>query len=576
MFRDYFQQEKEQRKELGAEFAKKHPAIAPMLSGPVADPDVERLNEAVAFHTAMLRRKLDDDFPEIIQDLIRIVCPQYLRPTPAATTVAFAPIPALANPATIPAGSLISSVKVDDTQCQFSTCFDVEIYPLSILRALFDHPAGQAPHVKMEMELRGMRLSDWKVKTLRFFLSGEYAGASDIYYLLTRHLKSITIKPLEGGSSITLPGTCLKDAGFLDNSVLLPYPEHSFTGYRMIQEYFFMPEKYLYVDLNGLEHWRNRGSGSRFEIYFEFESLPLAPPRVNKDTFVLYATPVINIFKHQAEPIYYDQKKPWYLLRPVCTNPDNYQVFSVDKVSGKVKGSNNVRIYNPFEYFRRDMDDSPIYHTKFHQSPSRQDPDVYMSVHYPSGTMLEKETISIELKCTNGTLPESLRIGDINHNTGKVSQIATFRNIKPITPSISIPLGSNALWRMLSLMSLNYLSLQSARNLQSMLELYMFPERRDQLAVLANRKRISGIEDLEDRRAVSLLDGAIIRGREVNLQMRQDHYVSKGDMYIFGSVLDIFLSSYATINSFTMLNIKETLRGETYKWPMRLGSRYLA
>lgn len=575
MFKEYFLQEKDQLKELGAEFTKKHPALAPMLSGPGADPDVARLNEAVSFQIAMLRRKLDDDFPEIIQDLIRIVCPQYLRPTPAATTVAFTPIPGLTNPARVPAGSLLTSVKVDETACQFSTCFDVEIHPLTILRASFEHPVGKAPHVKMEMQLSGMRLSDWKINTLRFHISGEYAGASDMYYLLINHLKSITITPLEDGSSITLPGTYLKDAGFLDESVLLPYPEHSFTGYRMMQEYFFMPEKFLYVDLSGWEQWRNRGSGSRFEICFEFESLPIAPPRVNKDCFVLYATPTINIFEHQAEPIYYDQKTPWYLLRPKCENPDNYQVFSVEKVSGKVRGSDQARIYNPFDYFRREMEDSPVYHTTYRQSPNKPDPDMYISVHYPT-VMPKKETISIDMKCTNGALPESLRISDINHNTGKISQIATFQNIKPIIPSISIPLGSNSLWRMLSLMSLNYLSLQSAHKLQSMLELFIFPERRDQLAVLANMKRIRGIEDLGDKRAVSLLDGAIIRGREVNIEMRQDHYVSRGDMFIFGAVLDIFLSSYSTINSFTKLNIKETLRGETYKWPMRLGSRYLA
>lgn len=575
MFKDYFQQEMNQLRELGAEFTRKHPALAPMLSGPVADPDVERLNEAVAFQTAMLRRKLDDDFPEIIQGLIRLIWPQYLRPVPAATTVAFAPEQPMTAPALIPAGTMMNSIDVEGISCLFRTCTDVEVHPLSIIEAAFDQPTGQAPHVKIVMELKNIRLSDWKVNTLRFFLSGEYAGASDMYFLLMCNLKAVTIKPLEGGSSITLPGPCLKDAGFTDEAVLIPYPAHAFPGYRMIQEYFFMPEKFLYVDLSGWERWRDRGNGSRFELYFEFDSLPVRPPRVNKDYFVLCATPAINVFKHQAEPINYDHKQTWYLLRPVCSQPEYYQIFSVDNVSGKAQGSRTDRIYTPFELFRRDSDTSSVYHTIYSPSIIRTEPDLYLSVSYEQGRIPRGETISIDMQCTNGVLPESLRIGDICLNKGTVPNFVKFGNIKPITPALTPPLGASMLWKLLSLMSLNYLSLQSSGNFQALLEHYIFPDSRNQLAVTANRKRISAIEMIEDKPSDMLFKGVMIRGREVTMNIRQDHFISTGDMHIFGSVLDNFLSGYASINSFTQLIFKETMKGETYQWPAKLGRQPL-
>ncbi len=575
MFKEYFQQEMNQLRELGAEFTRKHPALAPMLSGPVADPDVERLNEAVSFQTAMLRRKLDDDFPEIIQGLIRLIWPQYLRPVPAATTVAFTPEQPLSAPAVIPAGATMNSVEVEGISCLFRTCTDVEIHPLSIIDAVFDQPSGQAPHVKIVMELKNIKLSDWKVNTLRFFLSGEYAGASDMYFLLMRNLKSITIRPLQGGSAVTLPGSCLKDAGFTDEAALIPYPPHAFPGYRIVQEYFFMPEKFLYVDLGGWEKWCDRGSGSLFELYFEFDHLPVRPPRVNKDYFVLYATPAINVFKHKAEPIYYDHKETWYPLRPVCSKPEYYQIFSVDKVSGKAHGSRTDRIYSPFEFFRRDMDTSAVYHTVYRPSTIRTEPDVYLSISYEQGRIPQGETISIDLQCTNGVLPESLRMGDICLNKGTVPNYVKFRNIKPITPALSPPLGANMLWKLLSLMSLNYLTLQSADQFRALLEYYIFPDSRAQLAVTANRKRISAIETIEDKPSDILFKGVMLRGREVTMKIRQDYFISAGDMHIFGSALDSFLSGYASINCFTQLIIKETLKGETYEWPAKLGRQPL-
>ena len=64
MFNKYYQEELQNLRELAVEFSKVHPALAPMLSGPSTDPDVERLLEGVAFLTGLLRGKLDDDFPE--------------------------------------------------------------------------------------------------------------------------------------------------------------------------------------------------------------------------------------------------------------------------------------------------------------------------------------------------------------------------------------------------------------------------------------------------------------------------------------------------------------------------------
>ncbi len=574
MIKDYYQQELYQLRELGAEFARAHPALAPLLLNPSDDPDVERLLEGFAFQAAMLRRKLDDDFPEIIQDLVRIIWPHYLRPVPAATTVEFTPASPLASPARVPAGSTMASISVEGAPCLFRTCCDVEVQPASIFEASFNQPSGQAPYVKMVMDLGRVRLKDWAVQSLRLFLSGGYAGAADMYCLLTRNLRRISLRPLDGGEAVTLPGTCLRDAGFSDQMALIPYPTHAFPGFRIIQEYFFMPEKFLYVDLCGWERWGNRGDGSRFEIYLEFDSLPVRPPRVDKDFFRLNAAPAVNIFDDPAEPITLDHRKSWYLLRPASSSSS--RVFSLEQVKGIAAGTGTEKTYAPFEQFRPDRDSAAVYHTVLRQAPGKTEADLYIAftcnrLDYPP----PKETISIKLKCTNGTLPENLRAGDIRVNMGSVPQSLRFRNITPITPPVSPPLGPNFLWRLVSLLSLNYLSLGSVDNFRALLEFYIFPGCRDALSAIANRKRIIAIEELADRPADLLMAGSIVRGREVTLKMHRDHFTSPGDMHIFGSVLDNFLGGYASINTFTRLKIRETLKGDLYEWPARLGRRQI-
>lgn len=576
MFRHYFQQELQHLRELGAEFAASHPALAPLLGKAGTDPDVERLLEAVAFQTAKVHQRLDDDFPELIQDLIHIIWPHYLRPLPAATTVAFTPEYHLTDSVIVPAGSLLGSIDVDGTSCLFSTCSDVEIHPVSILEASCEQPSGKPPRVTIAMDTGAVKLKDWQGKRLRFFLSGEYAGAADMYYLLREKLKSITLKPLEGGEPLTLPGSCLKAAGFDDGVSLLNYPPHAFPGYRFIQEYFFLPEKFLYFDLHGFEQWYSRGAGSRFEVILEFTCLPVSPPPVSMEYFVLNATPAVNVFPYNAEPIILDHTQSWYLVRPASPEKDDCRVYSIEAVSGKPQGTARERTYIPLDLFSAEAGASPVYHARYRPSPAGAGQDVYLAFSGDSHAgIFAEEIISVSLKCTNSMLPESLRTGDICVNTGSVPPFLNFRNIKPVTPSLPPPCGSNFLWRLISMLSLNYLSLSKAENFRALLEFHIFPDCRNQPAALANRRRISAIQGIEDRPAERLLRGTPVRGREITLQVHPDHFLSTGDMYLFGSVLENFLGGYASINSFTQLIIRDSLSGEAYRWPARLGRHYL-
>ena len=578
MFNRYFQQEMEQLKELGAAFAKAHPSVAPMLGGPTADPDVERLLEGVSFQTALLRQKLDDEFPEIVHDMIRLLWPHYLRPVPATTTVAFKPKATMKQTAAIPAGTVLSSAPVEGIACQFRTCFDVEISPLSLLDAVFEQPAGQPAQIRLVLELADIRLSAWTVHSLRFFLAGDYSAASDLYYLFLRHLKQIVLKPQGSGSEAVLPAQGLREAGFSDQAALLAYPSHSFPGYRILQEYFYAPDKFLYLDLTGWERWRNRGDGARFEICFQFNDLPLPSPRVTRHSFALFATPVVNIFQHDADPVSLDHRRAWYWVRPTGHTPDSCQIYSVDKVTGYLRSQAEEKLYQPFDHFNPDVQTTPVYYTSYRRSLLKAGIDVYLAVAYPASNGVTEpapETLTITLSCTNGFLPRNLRVGDICIPGRACPEYVTFTNIKPLTPAVMPPLGSDVLWRLISHLSLNYLSLAHCDHFQALLDLYVFPDSQNLVSVLANKKRIGGIESLQDRPADRLFRGRLIRGREIAMKLRGDHFASTGDLFIFGCVLDQFLGGYASINSFTALNIEDVLRGEHFAWPPRLGNQPL-
>ena len=104
---------------------------------------------------------------------------------------------------------------------------------------------------------------------------------------------------------------------------------------------------------------------------------------------------------------------------------------------------------------------------------------------------------------------------------------------------------------------------------------YIFPESRDRPSILANRKRIAGIEDVKARGTDRLVAGIPMRGQEIRLKMRRDHFASQGDLFLFGCVLDYFLGCYGSINTYTHLIVEEVLKGDLYQWPARLGEQPL-
>lgn len=574
MFPKYYQQELLNLREQGAEFAKSHPALAPMLSGARADPDTERLLEGSAFLTALLRQKLDDEFPEIVHDLLQIVAPQYLNPFPAATIQAFKPKATVRHSVKLPAGIYCASVPVDGVSCHFKTCYPVEIHPLTITDANFSHAPGRPPIIKLSFELNGLSLAQWKPESLRLFLADDFSKAADLYLLLRRHLKAIHLKA-EGGVTQILPASRLQPVGFQQDERLVPTPTHAYPGFSVLQEYFVLPQKFLFLDIVGWSDWKTRGTSSSFEVLLELDSPPTTALRVNKDSFVLHATPAINLFPHEADPIYLDHRKTQYPIRPAGLSTEQYQIQSVDEVRGFIQGTSQERKYVPFDLFHPSNPTNPVYQLSRRPSPVHVGADMYLSINYTQQEGLPSpETLSLQLTCTNGQLPGRLKAGDITVHAKGCPEYVTFQNLIAPTPGLPSPLGKNLLWRLLSHLSIGFQTLENVDTLKSLLELYINPDDADP-TTLANQKRIDGIFEMLAAPSDRLVSGIVMRGRELTLKVREDHFSGRGDLFLFGCVLDTCFANYASINSFTALNFKETTGGQHYSWPARMGNRRL-
>ena len=142
------------------------------------------------------------------------------------------------------------------------------------------------------------------------------------------------------------------------------------------------------------------------------------------------------------------------------------------------------------------------------------------------------------------------------------------------------PLAGEMLWRLVSHLSLNTLSLgndaaggaAALEALKQILYLYSGTDENSR-----KRRQIEGIVALSTRQIVRRLGSrhwrGFVRGTEISLRFREENFVG-GSAYLFGSVLDRFFALYAGVNSFTELVIRREHDDEEWKrWPARAGDR---
>ena len=601
---EYYESELSFLRQMGAEFAEKHPKIAARLqldANRCDDPHVERLLEGFAFLAARVHLKIDDEFPKITEGLLSVLYPHFLRPIPAMTVTEFRLDPTqgkLTTSLRIPRGSVLYSRPVEGVPCKFRTCYEVNLWPLEVAEAKWVTPDKLNPPLRapeavavLRMELRclsDLSFDKLQVSSLRFFLHGEGDIVHALYELLSNNCAQIVLRDPTNSRKppITLPSNSLRPMGFTEDESMLPYPRRSFVGYRLLQEYFSLPEKFFFFELQGLEALAQAVQGGRAELLLLIAPFEAGHRQqrlevgVNAKTIRLGCSPVINLFPQTAEPILLTQSRSEYPIVPDTRRRNATEVFSVDEVLSPNPQTHEITYYEPFYAYRhrtsRDKSQT-FWHTT--RRPSRRKGDegseVYLHlVNLSSRASLpEAETITVRCTCSNRDILTRLPFGNESGDF-EIEGMAAIKGavaLRKPTATLRPPLGRGALWRLISHLALNYLSIveEGKEAFQEILRLYNFSDSVDL------EKQIAGIVSLDSQRHFARIISengiTFARGTRVQMEFDEDEFAG-GGVFLFAAVIERFLGLYASLNSFSQLVLKTRQRREVLKeWPPRAG-----
>jgi type VI secretion system protein ImpG len=605
----YYERELDYLRKTAVQFAEKHPKVASRLvlePTKCEDPHVERLLEAFAFLAARVHLKIDDEFPEISEALLTVVYPQLVRPIPSMTIVEFQPDPEKGKLTTgmrIERNSPLYSRPVGGVPCTFRTCYETTLWPVSVAAAEWKAPSRLQPPVKvadssgaLRIELRcapDVDLRELKIDRLRFYLDGEGGLVNSLYELLFTKLTRIVVRDPTPGSKlppVTLPASLLQAVGFSEHEGMVPYSRRSFVGHRLLMEYFTFPEKFFFVDVTGLEQLWAAGFKNAFELVFLISEVEgndrqqRLELELTRKTFRLGCTPAVNLFTQVAEPIQLTQRKYEYAVVPDVRRPYATEVFSVDEVSSMNTTTQQTGTYEPFYSLRhsgrvKKQDCYWLARRRPSSRPNDEGTDMFLSLVDLSMRPANPDAniLSIRTTCTNRDLPSRLSFGSDDGDFELEGGIVMKRIIalrKPTAP-VRPPGGKSALWRLISHLSLNYLSLveEGREPLQQILRLY------DVGRSAYSQNVIDSILAIRSQRHFARVSSdtgiTFARGMRVELDLDEDQFVG-GGVYLFASVIERFLGLSATLNSFTQLVVNTPQRKEALQeWPPRAGRKIL-
>lgn len=607
-FLHYYERELQFLRRSGVEFGRRNPKVAGRLlleATKCDDPHVERLLEGFAFLAARVHLKLDDDFPEISEALLNVVYPHYVRPIPSMSLVKLDLDPdqgKLMSGLHVPRGTQLYSKPVAGMPCRFQTCYDTTVWPITVKAAKWVTPHELQPPVRggeavaaLRVELRGMpdvRFADLELDTLRLYINAQGNLTAALYEILCNNCTEILLRDPTPGTRVQpvrLPGRAIRPVGFEEDEGLLPYPRRSFPGYRLLQEYFVFPEKFSFLDVAGFDRVRGTGFGERLEMIFMVSAFEpsqwrsLLETGVDTDTIQLGCTPTVNLFPLTSEPVLLTQKQQEYVIVPDARRRAATAIYSVDDVVAVSPGASEPLRFEPLYSFRHGREGTGGLYWYARRKPigwmQEEGTDVFLSFVDESSRIAfpDLDAVTTRLTCFNANLPSRLPFGDPAGDFempggGPIARIGTL--VKPTTV-VQPPLGKPQLWRLISQLSLNYLSLEEggAEGFRELLQLHNFAD------TTMARGQIQGIAEVHGSpsyaRIISEHGITFTRGHKVEIEFDEDRFAG-GSVYLLASVLERFLGAYVSLNSFcTLVARSKQRRGVIREWAPRSGQKAL-
>ncbi len=348
----------------------------------------------------------------------------------------------------------------------------------------------------------------------------------------------------------------ISPVGLSLSEILLPVRATAFWRFELLRDFFLFPLKYQAFCLEIFAKMTGEEDFEALEVKIDFNVPWPSNLKIRKEMFRPNTVPIVNLFAHDANPIRLSDFHRQYPVEGDTLHPQHYQIYSIDHVESIEVNTNARRVYEPRYTSSTSQTASDADHGRFYAveritaagggwntlirftNADSTDPD-----------QSREEIVSLNTTCTNGRLPAKLMPNQIHFPVSYVDQRLKLRNITHPTPYLFPDTEKISLWRWLSHAALNYMNIHSTEQFKTLLGLHDFSN------ADTSRRKIAGIKKIEMKTTRTLFKGALMPGISATIRIDEECFATEGEIQLFALVLSVFMSVYATVNSYVQLTV---------------------
>lgn len=616
-FLDKYHQELKFFRDAAKAFAEEHPQAAPRLglaAPEIEDPYVERLIEAVSFLTARINLKIDAEYPKFVHHILKVIHPDLVQPYPSVAVAEL--FPSDLRAVTIEQGeSVITKTKSKGhATCQFSVCSNTQIFPFEIENIKYSHNISDLNSILnnkkdyksiLNVSLKipaGFFVENFQISNLQWFISShDLTVSSELLFFIAEKCKSIQVD-LKG--NVDWQYKLKPDFSFSGFDDYISFFNKRSTNYsKHIIDYAVLPDKYLFFKIvnfsevieslkeKGLLSFQTTELGTilskeiTLDLNFVFNDTSEILNRYIDNKSLSLNTVVLNNAFNKSTRVLVDQLTNEQHIVIDRLRPRDFEVISVEKVDGYSKLNHQIKNFEPIYKLNNNTDHFNEDTYGFFSEIYKQSHSVSKKTSYKGsecyvlltnqlkhGIESDLNQISVQTWCSNRALPSEIS-WSLDQDLKMLDDSLKIRKIKRhtgFTTPISAPIENASLWRLLNLVSSNFVSLdyQNEDELTQQIKnsLYLFYEITNSSAFKSQVNAIQKVQVEKIRKVIRVQHNLTpVIGLKFIIKL-DEMLMSHVHPYFWGRVLLEYLKGFSPMNQFIELDLRNNIDAVVAKY----------
>ena len=542
-------------REQGKEFALKYPTIADKIDfngNRSNDPQTERIIESFAFMVAHLSAKIDDNAEDLAYYLLTGLYPGITAVFPPCAVVQFDN----KDFNFIPRHTQIRiPINVNQVANEFSdsyifrTMYEIMIHPLQITK-LSINSVGE---LKMDIKTLSVPIDRLPIEAIMFYINASiFDDAVNLYATLFNTIPKITI--IVNSKKYELSQDALVLCGFNEDETVVPVPKFTNYSFHLLREVLLFPQKFLFFKIVGIDKLIKQYGLKDIDKFSICITLKDPDVKIHKNSILINAVPVANLFNYTTNSFRFDGTKSKYLLLShEHPHLDVYSIKEVHLIDSQSKKDLVVPQYFSFDYNLLDNSTDAIYWLQ----PLDEEHSTYISF---IDTNMKPANIYADVAYAKTLCINKINLRNISGNGNVRTDEANAPNVMgkvvlQFTEPFWLEQHHSNMWNLLTQLGFGQLSklstYQLVNKLRQITSLYQSKYQNDILHILDNIVKVDQIET--NRRMVHDGHSCFVKAYTYNIlckTFKQQPYT-----VLFFKVLDRYLQNNRPINSFLELKV---------------------